>query len=282
MRFAPTLSLSVLGSLLLACSIGTAPAEADRAVVPVAELEPAEEPGHARAPTPSDPEPEAEAAPPSDPDPEPTRQVWGHADVDPTNDYVVGPPEPLPDCEQRLEKAGVSFKSARIGVGKLRDGVYTCGAKQVVRYQAGPGGIKYHKNPLLTCGMALAMADFERVVQEEAERILGTRVKQIDHLGTYNCREMANYDWISEHSFANGIDLRRFHLENGETITVLEHFRPAEEDASDPKTVFLRTLARRLFEEDMFSNVITPYFDALHRNHIHVDLARYRTDGSTP
>jgi hypothetical protein len=276
-----SLSWPVFGTFSLACSIGTAPAESERAVVPVAASEagiddagrdrPRAEPESAPAP---EPEPE--------PEPEPARPNWGHADTDPANDYTVGPPAPLRDCEERLEAAGVRFKAARIGVGKLRDGVYTCGAEQVVRYQQGPGGIKYHKSPLLTCGMALAMADLERIVQEQAERILGTRVKQIDHLGTYNCREMANYDWISEHSFANGIDLRRFHLQNGETITVLEHFRPQERDADAPETVFLRTLATRLFEEDAFSNVITPYFDALHRNHIHVDLARYRTDGSSP
>jgi hypothetical protein len=264
---------------LLACSIGTAPAEADRAVVPMTDPEP-----DPHVDDDSDPAPPREPEPRTEPrtDPEPEAISWGHADVDPSNDYTVGPPEPLPDCEERLAAAGVTFEPARIGVGKKRDGVYTCGAKQVVRYRRGPGEIKYHKNPLLTCGMAIAMADFERVVQEEAERVLGSRVEQIDHLGTYNCREMANYDWISEHSFANGIDLRRFHLENGKTITVLEHFRPNEQDANAPETIFLRTLARRLFEEDAFSNVITPYFDALHRNHIHVDLARYRTDGSTP
>jgi hypothetical protein len=130
--------------------------------------------------------------------------------------------------------------------------------------------------------MAIAMADFERIVQEEAQEHFGSRVKTIDHMGTYNCREMANYDMISEHSFANGIDLRRFHLANGKTITVLEHFQPKVAETDDPKALFLRELSNRLYDEKIFSVVVTPYFDRAHRNHIHVDLARYRVDGSRP
>lgn len=206
-----------------------------------------------------------------------------HADLDPDNDAEVGPPEALPDCEARLAEAGITWRAARIGVGRKRDGVYTCGAPQVVRYRAGPEKITYSKSsPLLTCGMALALADFERIVQEEAERELGRRVVEIEHLGTYNCREMAAYDLISEHSFANGIDIRRLRLQGGDVVDVLKHFRPEDDPASDPKSKFLRRLANRLYDEKVFSVVVTPFFDALHRNHIHVDLARYRVDGSRP
>lgn len=206
-----------------------------------------------------------------------------HADLDPDNDHVVGPPEPLEGCKEALKSAGVTFKPSRIGLGRKHDGVFTCGAKQVVRYRASSEGIAYSRSPLVTCRMALALAEFEHIVQIEAERELGTRVKKIDHLGTYNCRKMVNYDLISEHSFANGIDLRRFHLEDGRTITVYEHFKPNVTDAdADAQTRFLRGLANRLYDEDVFSVVVTPYFDRLHRNHIHVDLARYRVDGSRP
>lgn len=206
-----------------------------------------------------------------------------HADFDPDNDDVVGPPTPLEGCHEDLAEAGVTFKKARIGLGREQDGVYTCGAEQVVRYRGGPESIEYSRAPLLTCRMALALADFEAIAQEEAERELGTRIEKIDHLGTYNCRKMVAYDLISEHSFANGIDLRRFHLEDGRSVTVLEHFQPGvDDDGADAEARFLRGLSRRLYDEGVFSVVVTPYFDSLHRNHIHVDLARYRVDGSRP
>lgn len=204
-----------------------------------------------------------------------------HADTDPSNDWVVGPPAPIEGCEERLEAAGVEHSPAHIGLGRKRGGVYTCGAEQVVRYRKGPGKIKYNRSPLLTCEMALALADFERIVQEEAKRELGTRVERIEHMGTYNCRKMVNYDLVSEHSFANAIDLKSFQLADGREITVLGQFKP-NEDAVEPETRFLRRLANRLFDEQIFSVVVTPFFDAIHRNHIHVDLARYRVDGSRP
>lgn len=237
--------------------------------------DPPPEPGHV-------PAPEPDLVPQPQPAPEPKPPSFGHADLDPSNDGETGPLPALEDCEDQLAAEGVTFKPARIGVGRKRDGVYTCGAHQVVRVRKGPGDIRYSSNPLLSCQMALAMADFERVVQREAQRHLDRRVVRIDHLGTYNCREMANYELISEHSFANAIDLRRFHLEGGGTVDVLDHFAPDQGDPPDPKSAFLRALAQRLYDEDVFSNVITPYFDEIHRNHIHVDLARYRTDGTRP
>jgi hypothetical protein len=263
-------------------SVGVAPVAGDPAEPPVSGDQAAAlaiEPEPTPAPE-SEPEPVATDRAPA-PDPAPP-SVPSHADLDPDNDAEVGPPPALDDCEARLVEAGVTWKPARIGVGRKVDGVYTCGSPQVVRYRAGPGKIAYSTSPLLTCRMALALADFERIVQEEAERELGRRIAKIEHLGTYNCREMAAYDLISEHSFANAIDLRRFHLQGGGTVDVLKDFRPKDDAPSDPKTKFLRGLGHRLYDEGVFSVVVTPFFDALHRNHIHVDLARYRVDGSRP
>jgi hypothetical protein len=62
---------------------------------------------------------------------------------------------------------------------------------------------------------------------------------------------------------------------------VLRDFQP---DQDDPPAAgrFLRRLANRLYDDRLFSVVVTPYFDRAHRNHIHIDLARYRVDGSRP
>lgn len=266
-------------SILLACDGSGTSARASGTAL--ADVPP---PAATPEPTPQPvPDPEPVPIPEPEPEPEPPRVSWGHADLDPSNDTMLGPPEPLADCEARLEAAGVTFKPARIGVGREVDGVYTCGAHQVVRFKRGPGAIKYEKSsPLLTCTMALAFADFERIAQEEAERTVGSRIATIEHMGTYNCREMVNFDMISEHSFANGIDLKRFVFANGESTTVLDDFEPADDNPTDPKTLFLRSLSNRLYDEEVFSVVVTPYFDNLHRNHIHVDLARYRVDGSRP
>ena len=86
---------------------------------------------------------------------------------------------------------------------------------------------------------------------------------------------MAAYPgWVSEHSYANAIDIAEFTLVSGKTISVLQHFKQ-----NNTKGLFLRNVARRLYDEGVFSVVIGPNFDRLHRNHLHLDRAHYRVDG---
>jgi hypothetical protein len=158
---------------------------------------------------------------------------------------------------------------------------YTCGAGQAVVYRSGPTRVRYNAAPTLTCGMALALADFERLLQEEAERHLGKRVVRIEHGGTYSCRKMTRYTtMVSEHSYGNAIDLRSFTLEDGRRVSVERHFGKLETEPRDPRSLFLRAATRRAYDEGMFSVVLTPFFDRLHRDHLHLDLARYRVDGT--
>ena len=158
-----------------------------------------------------------------------------------------------------------------------------CGAPQVVLYAHGPGGITYSPSPMLTCPMALALASFEKVVQEEAARTYHSSVVRIDQLGTYSCREIKAYPgWISEHSYANAIDLARFVMKNGVTIDVQRDFDLSADLPRRPGGTFLRAVSQRGYDEDIFSHVLTPFFNAAHKNHFHLDLARYRGDGTRP
>ncbi|MBV1859837.1 MAG: hypothetical protein KUG77_15605, partial [Nannocystaceae bacterium] len=62
------------------------------------------------------------------------------------DDGVVGPPEEIASCEERLEAAGVKFESSRLPVHKNKSGI-TCGAPQAVRFLSGPGGIRWWGKP---------------------------------------------------------------------------------------------------------------------------------------
>jgi hypothetical protein len=156
-----------------------------------------------------------------------------------------------------------------------------CGNEQAVLYTKGPGRIGYGPRPVVSCGLALAMAHFELVVQQEASAAFGRRVRRIEQGGTYNCRRMTRFqNLVSEHSYANAIDVRAFVLEDGRRISVLRHFGPLAREPVTPQAKFLRRLARRLYDERVFSVVLTPYWDALHRDHFHFDMARYRVDGT--
>ncbi len=232
---------------------------------------------------PSAPPPRGSARSAARAEPAPPPRQWGRADVDRQNDFEVGPPEAVPDCETRLTSAGVEFRPAPgIRLRTNAQGEVVCGNEQLVTYVRGPGGIAFTPSPTLSCSLALSLARLEQIAQEEAERHLGSRVKRIVHGGTYSCRKMARFKLISEHSYANGIDIYSFVLEDGRQLSVKRHFGGTKPQASGPEARFLRTVARRLFDEDVMSVVITPFFDRLHHDHFHLDLARYRTDGTRP
>jgi hypothetical protein len=204
------------------------------------------------------------------------------ADVDPDNDLLVAPPEPLADCEARLRAAGIDFAPAELPIRPGNAKRPTCGAPQAVVYRGGPMKIRYSPAPVVSCRMALGLARFEQVLTQEAERLLGQRVIRVEQGGTYNCRKMARFNLVSEHAYANAIDIRSVTLQNGRRLSVLRSFGKLDVPARGSEASFWRTVATRSFDEGAFSVVITPFFDALHRDHLHLDQARYRIDGTRP
>ncbi len=220
------------------------------------------------------------AAQPTAPPVQPPRPAspFAFANLDPNDDGVVGPPEEISDCLARLSSLGVRAHAAKLGVHT--EGQMTCGAPQVVVYEGGPAGVKWSSSPMVTCQVALGLSRFETILQEEAQRTLGTKVKRITHMGTYSCRPMVRFNLASEHSFANAIDIQAIELENGKRVTILADWGPP---ASAPQTAnsrFIQTVGHRTYDEDVFSNVLSPAWDALHNDHMHLDQGRYRVDGT--
>jgi hypothetical protein len=208
------------------------------------------------------------------------RPDYEQADLNPENDEFVAPPDPLAGCEDKLRAAGTEFRTESIPLTQKRGQVFTCGADQVVAYLRGPERLQFNARPIFTCRMALAMGRFEQLAQEEAERWLGTRIIKLTQVGTYSCRKMVRFNLVSEHSYANAIDIKTFSLANGKSVSVERHFGSVDTEPQTPEGRFLRTLARRLYDENVFSVVLTPFWDRLHRDHFHLDLARYRVDGT--
>jgi hypothetical protein len=200
------------------------------------------------------------------------------ANLDPSDDDVVGPPVALPDCEARLRAAEIKFEPASLPLFEKRGVV--CGAPQAIKYLRGSEGSVFSPRPIVTCQLALGLAEFEKLAQRLSRRYFGVRIKSIKQGGTYNCRSMARFKLVSEHSYANAIDVYEFALENGKKINVLRHFGKPEQEPRAAEGRFLRELARAAFDEKLFSVVVTRYFDELHRDHIHLDMAHYRTDGT--
>jgi hypothetical protein len=201
------------------------------------------------------------------------------ANLDPDDDQVTGPPEPIADCEDRLRALGVKFRPGSLPVRPQPAG-YSCGAPQVVIYEAGPTGVKWNAAPVVTCQLALGLARFETLLSSSTQALLGKRVVRINQGGTYSCRKMARFKLVSEHSYANAIDIRSFDLDDKTSISVKRHFGKLDGEPTTPESKFLRTVANRTFDDAVFSVVLTPYWDALHADHFHFDNAHFRVDGT--
>jgi len=184
------------------------------------------------------------------------------------------------DCRDLLRKEGMRFTPWNLRPQQLGADL-VCEAPQGVQVSRGRDGLRFQPPARVNCAFALRLVAMERIIQEEAKAELHTRVKQVVHLGTYNCRRIAAYPALaSEHSFANAIDLARFVLANGREVVVKRDWVPADREASRPVSRFLRRLSRRLFDEKVFSSVLTPSYDAHHHDHFHLDGAPYQVDGT--
>lgn len=233
------------------------------------------------------PEPAASAPPepaaaPANPAPAapPEPAVDPQFDVTGISEYNL-PPAPQDGCEDALTAAGATFKAFPLKMHWNGSREFLCGAKQVVQYRKGPAKIRWSTSPRVTCAVASALLRFEAIVQEEAERLFGREVVSIEQMGTYNCRQIAAYaGWVSQHSFAHAIDVKRFKLRGGREISVQKHYGRGPDAPAHKEGQFLRAVARRVVAEGVFTVVLTPNFDRAHHNHFHLDLARYVVDGT--
>ena len=143
------------------------------------------------------------------------------ADLNPDNDFEVAPPAPIDDCEDKLRAAGVTFAPASLPVREANAKRPTCGAPQAVVYQRGPAKVRYNTPPIVSCGMALGLARFELVLNEEAQRHLGSEVARVEQGGTYNCRKMARFDRTagSVQLQVGSFDERRATLDYNQSLT---------------------------------------------------------------
>ena len=124
--------------------------------------------------------------------------------------------------------------------------------------------------PRTSCAMLYAWSTFEPVIDQLARRHLGSGLRAVQNYGSYACRPMTgNRSRASLHASARALDIAAFELANGDRIVVQNawHGRGAE-------AAFLHAVARAACGH--FSVVLTPETDAVHRDHIHVDIGPWK------
>lgn len=167
-------------------------------------------------------------------------------------------------CRALLDKAGISY--VRMAPG----GEGQCVFADAVRLRPEKGAIIYVPRDVApSCPVAAALKLWEwNVVQPAAQKVYGRAVARIEHLGSYNCRRMYGRTKgdFSEHVTADAIDISGFVLADGRRITVHEQW-----DDEDPDADFLREVRDGACR--LFSTVLSPDYNAAHRDHLHLDQA---------
>ncbi len=129
--------------------------------------------------------------------------------------------------------------------------------------------------PLETrCAIALRMAMWEQHSLQPAAADLGTTLSGIDHIGSYNCREIRTTSGgtgrMSSHATADAIDISGFRFADGSDVRLIRDW-----DADDGKAAFLR--AARDGACDWFRQTLSPDYNALHADHFHLQSRGWGT-----
>jgi hypothetical protein len=122
----------------------------------------------------------------------------------------------------------------------------------------------------MTCGLGYAFTVWvQSDLQVPAMGEFGSPVVKVETMGTYNCRNIngAASGSLSEHAFANAVDVAAFVLQDGRRISVLGGWNG---DAREAR--FLRSVRASACRR--FNTVLSPDYNAAHRDHMHFDMGR--------
>jgi len=123
----------------------------------------------------------------------------------------------------------------------------------------------------MTCPLARQFARWVReAVQPAADAGFGRRVIRIESMGSYACRPVNGVAGgrLSEHGFANAVDVGAFVLAGGRRVTVLAGWNGEDEEVRR----FLRTVHQAGCRR--FGITLGPDANAFHRDHLHFDMGR--------
>ena len=182
------------------------------------------------------------------------------------------PPSTRPAADERVTRqCHIELAREAVEFRVLEDRRFDGGCSAVGAVQLLDIGTPATNLGAMTCPLARQFARWTREsVQPAAQRFLGSPVRRIETFGTYACRGVNSRPGarLSEHAFANAVDVAAFVLADGRRVTVQHGWTGGDEDVR----LFLRAVheggCRR------FSIGLGPDADAYHYNHLHFDMGR--------
>lgn len=167
-------------------------------------------------------------------------------------------------CFEALDRAGVVYE--RLPNEMRGPGCNVRGAARL-----GASTIDWGDGVELRCPMLAGVVMWElHHVQPAAQEWLSAPVERIRHYGSYSCRNINNAAGgsRSQHAFANAIDIAGFQLADGREISVARDWGKSAAEGRFLKAVRNRACRR-------FNTVLSPDYNALHKDHFHFDNGRF-------
>jgi hypothetical protein len=198
----------------------------------------------------------------------------GPADLGAPFDAGVDAGPPPADCHALLDYLGVDWSVAGASIG-IADPV-----------RAGPtfAGVTFRYTSSTTATPMLMDCTLAARLYEVATMLAAYDIDEVEHLGIYNYRCISGADpatgcTLSMHAYAKAIDFHAFRQRGtGVTYDVTTDWVISAADPTCPgapvgdKDRVLHEIACALWSERIFNIVLTPDYNAAHRDHFHVDL----------
>lgn len=164
-------------------------------------------------------------------------------------------------CLQALQTSALRYRQQADSASTAN-----CPLRNVWRIEAGQARLS--SSFLASCPLAVAYALFENHgLQPAAQRFFGQPVAQVEHLGSYACRNVYHRKEgrLSQHASANALDITGFRLKDGQRIVLAKDWQRGGE-----KAAFLREVHDAACNS--FNTVLGPDYNTAHHNHFHLDM----------
>jgi len=181
------------------------------------------------------------------------------------------PPQRAEASSAETLQCHIDLARERIGFRRLPDQRFSGGCSALGAVQLLDIGTPATNLGAMTCPLARQFVRWSReAVRPAAERWLGSPLRRVETFGTFACRGVNGQPGarLSEHAFANAVDVSAFVLADGRRIAVEQGWNGEVERVRR----FLRDVhdagCRR------FGITLGPDADAYHYNHLHFDMGR--------
>ncbi len=154
-------------------------------------------------------------------------------------------------------------------LARIRGRLAGCGVKNPVRISS-IDGVALSQGAIMDCTTAKALNSWVKNGVKPTVGRLGGGVASLQVLAHYSCRTRNSQPGakISEHGKGRAIDISAINLNNGASLNVLNGWK----DRAQGK--LLKNIHRVACGP--FGTVLGPNSDRFHRDHFHLDTARYR------